>query len=156
MMFVRIVTLLLGASTCADVAFAADPSVKAVLGLSPVMEGINIEIPEAEQREALKVRRIENENATGWQLVTNDRAVLRCFLDTNGDKKVDRWIDFLHGREVYRDADTDYDGIADLAVQRFQLKENEQGKLVVASGDKPNAAPTGEHSQATKPTAGRL
>ncbi|MEM6471334.1 MAG: hypothetical protein AAF802_17365 [Planctomycetota bacterium] len=109
------------------------PPVEAMLMFAPVMGDVEIDTPTPERIGKLVVKRIAKNDLTGWQLQDQHRAVLRRFLDTNGDNKVDRWIYFRDGREVYRDADTDYDGTADTARRTFRIRKDRNGELAIVS-----------------------
>lgn len=154
MMTARIAIFILAGSSCLSAAFAANPSVEALLALVPIMEGVSVDTPEAKHTENLIVRSIKRKEVSGWQLVNEDRVVLRRFLDTNGDKKIDRWIYFLDGQEVYRDADTDYDGIADTATRTFRLTKDEKGKLIVSTRQRSSVTTTGVPAHALEPATG--
>jgi len=49
----------------------------------------------------------------GWVIEDPRGALLRRFLDTNNDGKVDEWCYYKDGLEVYRDIDSDFDGKVD-------------------------------------------
>lgn len=50
---------------------------------------------------------------TAWVLKDGQGKVLRKFHDTTGEQKVNRWSYFLDGQEVYREEDTNKNGVAD-------------------------------------------
>ncbi len=60
---------------------------------------------------------------------------LRWFVDTNGDKKPDRWCYYSNGVEVYRESDTNFNGTADeyrwlnTEGMRWGIDENEDGTI---------------------------
>ena len=120
-----------------------------MLQLSPVLAGIRVDVPQPEQANELEVRAVDRNNTTGWELINKDGVVIRRFLATNSDKKIDRWIYFLDGREVYRDVDTNGDGFANMAIQRHHLKKHENGRLIVAVSSNPDAT-TGNISRLGK------
>ena len=60
---------------------------------------------------------------------------LRWFVDTNGDKRPDRWCYFAQGVETYREIDSDFDGTADeyrwlgTGGMRWGVDNNGDGKI---------------------------
>jgi len=60
---------------------------------------------------------------------------LRRFADSNGDRQVDQWCYYKDGIEVYRDIDSDFNGVADqyrwlgTAGTRWGIDKNEDGKI---------------------------
>src|SRR5690606_12489770 len=72
---------------------------------------------------------------TGWVVRDADGQLLRRFIDTNGDNKVDRWCYYKDGFEVYRDIDSDFNGKADeyrwlgIAGTRHGIDRNENGTV---------------------------
>ena len=72
---------------------------------------------------------------TGWVVKTDSGQVLRRFLDTNGDNKVDQWCYYKDGIETYRDIDGDFNNKADqyrwlgTAGTRWGLDEDENGRI---------------------------
>lgn len=73
--------------------------------------------------------------ADGLMIYTPDGQTLRRFADTNGDRNVDQWCYFKEGIEVYRDIDSDFNGVADqyrwLGTEglRWGIDKNEDGKI---------------------------
>lgn len=106
-----------------------------MLSLSPVIKGVKFSTASSGELANLSVRRIERQKVTGWLLRDADSTPLRRFIDTNGDGDIDRWVYYHQGAEVYRDVDTDYDGIADKAVRTHILVRDESGRLVVEQSD---------------------
>jgi peroxiredoxin len=49
----------------------------------------------------------------GWIVEGPDGTILRKFVDTNGDNKVDQWCYYKDGVEVYRDIDSNFNGKVD-------------------------------------------
>lgn len=116
------------------IASAAPPTAEQALGLSPIQKGVQYDTPEKSAIAKCKVT-AESGDASGWVVRTDAGEVLRRFLDTNGDNKVDQWCYFRHGVEVYRDIDVDFNGMADqyrwlgTAGTRWGLDKNEDGKI---------------------------
>jgi thiol-disulfide isomerase/thioredoxin len=117
-----------------SVAMAAPPTAEQALGLAPIQKGIEYEIPEKAAAAKCKVAS-EAGDTSGWVVRSDAGEVLRRFLDTNGDNKVDQWCYYRHGIEVYRDIDSDFNGMADqyrwlgTAGTRWGLDSNEDGKI---------------------------
>lgn len=71
----------------------------------------------------------------GLMIYSPEGQLLRRFADTNGDRNVDEWCYFKDGIEVYRDIDSDYNGVADqyrwlgTAGSRWGVDSNEDGKI---------------------------
>lgn len=117
------------------VLLAAPPSADVALGLKPVQADVPYQKPTAEEAARCKVADIKDGTGTGWSVETADGVMLRRFIDTDGDKKVDLWCYYDQGFEVYRDVDADRNGKADqyrwlgTAGTRWGLDDNEDGKI---------------------------
>ncbi|MCA9175345.1 MAG: redoxin domain-containing protein [Planctomycetales bacterium] len=101
----------LGAACSATSVQAASPTVEDALKLKPVQTDVSYDIPEAPAD-----CRLENYAAgkvSGWHVYSSSQQLLRRFLDTNDDQRVDHWCYYKNGVEVYRDVDSDFDGKAD-------------------------------------------
>lgn len=81
--------------------------------LAPTQTGIDYDRPTAEEAAEAKVTAQKLAGAVGWVVEDARGTILRRFLDTNGDGKVDQWCYFKDGLEVYRDVDADFDGKVD-------------------------------------------
>jgi len=72
---------------------------------------------------------------TGWLVFNSAGQLLRRFLDTNGDNKIDQWCYYKNGIEVYRDIDSNQNGKADqyrwlgTGGTRWGLDDNEDGRI---------------------------
>src|SRR5690606_23946659 len=67
-------------------------------------------------REEAEKATVSNETIgglSGWVVRGDSGQILRRFLDTNGDNKVDQWCYYKDSIEVYRDIDSDFNGKAD-------------------------------------------
>ncbi len=94
-------------------AIAAPPPVEQTLRFQPVQKGVIVDTPAADQLGQCKVQAEKIGQATGWTVIDGKGYVLRRFLDTNGDNRVDSWCYFQGGLEVYRDIDTNGNGKVD-------------------------------------------
>lgn len=117
------------------VAWAAKPKATDALGLTPVQRDVEYDIPEAKDIEKCIVDVIKVGGFTGYAVTTESGQILRRFLDTNGDNKVDQWCYFKDGIEVYRDIDGNFNNKADqyrwlgTAGTRWGLDDDENGKI---------------------------
>ena len=106
--------LTLGASLAlAAPALAAKPAPKDALSLVPVQKDVEYDAPEAKEIEKCTVDVEKSAGFTGYVVKSESGQILRRFLDTNGDNKVDQWCYFKDGIEVYRDIDGNFNNKAD-------------------------------------------
>lgn len=112
---------------------SAEPTAAAALGLAPVQDDIDFTRPDADEA---KKATIEKANGSaGWHVFDSEGRLLRRFLDTNGDNRLDRWCYYNEGVEVYRDIDTDFNGKADqyrwlgTAGLRMGVDKDEDGRI---------------------------
>lgn len=111
------------------------PSVEQALKLRPIQANVKYDVPtRAEAAKCtLKVETIGKDS--GWTVRNEDQILLRRFVDSNRDNKVDRWCYFKDGIEVYRDIDADFNGKADeyrwlgTAGSRWGIDRNENGVI---------------------------
>jgi len=116
-------------------ALAAKPTAKEALSLTPVQKDVEYDIPDAKEIEKCTVDVIKVGGFTGYAVLTDSGQILRRFLDTNGDNRVDQWCYFKDGIEVYRDIDGNFNNKADqyrwlgTAGTRWGLDDDENGKI---------------------------
>jgi thiol-disulfide isomerase/thioredoxin len=121
-------------ASAAGFASAAPPTAEQALGLSPIQKNVQYDVPDKLAVAKCKVT-AEAGDVTGWIVRTDAGELLRRFLDSNGDNKVDQWCYYRHGVEVYRDIDANFNGMADqyrwlgTAGTRWGLDKNEDGKV---------------------------
>lgn len=130
-------TFLVGAA--APLAFwgvaQAQPSAADALRLMPVQQGIAFDTPDKADISKCKVEVETVGGITGWVVRDAGGQLLRRFLDTNGDNKVDQWCYFANGIEIYRDIDANFNNKADqyrwlgTAGLRHGVDENEDGRI---------------------------
>jgi hypothetical protein len=119
----------------ASIAQAATPTAEQALQLAPIQKGIDYDRPDKAAASKCEVTSEDVGGASGWVVRTEGGELLRRFLDTNSDNKVDQWCYYRHGVEVYRDIDSDFNGLADqyrwlgTAGTRWGLDENEDGQV---------------------------
>ena len=92
---------------------ASQPTAAQALGLRPVQTDVDYDKPSGDQVAACKVEAQTGGKSSGWVVYDADNQLLRRFLDTNADNKVDHWCYYKNGVEVYRDIDADFNGKAE-------------------------------------------
>ncbi len=92
---------------------AASPSLLDALKIKPVQQPIDYDQPTAGEVEQSTLAPETTGMHVGWFLRNGNGQLLRRFVDTNQDKKVDQWCYYKNGIEVYRDIDSNYNGKAD-------------------------------------------
>lgn len=114
----------------------AQPSVDEALKLKPVQLDIDYETPtEKADITASTIEGAKIDGHTAWVVRGPNSQLLRRFIDTNDDNRVDQWCYFQNGIEVYRDLDTDFNGKADeyrwmgTAGTRWGIDKNEDRKV---------------------------
>ena len=114
---------------------AAKPTAAEALKLAPVQNDVDYDRPAAAEVEKCDVDVETVGGITGWVVRTDAGQVLRRFLDTNGDNKVDQWCYFKDGIEIYRDIDGNFNNKADqyrwlgTAGTRWGLDDDENGRI---------------------------
>ena len=136
--FVRSVASLssffLGLLLC-SAAQASGPSPAAALRLQPIQPDVEIDLPTEEEMERVTVRPHSAGGVAGWHVYNAAGQLLRRFLDTNRDNRLDMWCYYKGGVEVYRDIDSDFNGKADqyrwlgTAGTRWGVDANENGQI---------------------------
>ncbi|MCO6456439.1 MAG: redoxin domain-containing protein [Pirellulaceae bacterium] len=101
------------AALAPDTLLAARPTVEQALALAPVQADIEIDVPTKAEAAECQLTAETIDGVSGWVVRSGDGRLLRRFLDSNKDNKVDHWCYFKDGVEIYRDLDTDFDGKAD-------------------------------------------
>jgi thiol-disulfide isomerase/thioredoxin len=116
---------------------AARPTPGQALALRPIQRDVEFDVPEGEEVDKCSVEPKSGQGIAGWVVLDGGGQLLRRFLDTNGDNKVDHWCYYSNGVEVYRDLDTDFNGKADqyrwlgTAGIRWGLDQDEDGRIDV-------------------------
>lgn len=113
----------------------AQPSAADALRLEPMQSEVIYDIPTAAEISKCKVAADERPGETAWVVSGPAGEILRRFVDSNSDNKVDEWRYFRGGIEVYRDIDEDFNGKADqyrwlgTAGTRWGMDEDEDGTI---------------------------
>ncbi len=89
------------------------PAAADALKLVPTQADVDFTRPTPDEIGHLKVSAQKVAGAVGWVVEDARGSVLRRFLDTNGDGRIDHWCYFKDGLEVYRDIDSNFDGKVD-------------------------------------------
>lgn len=97
----------------AAMANAATPSAEQALNLTPIQPGVDYDRPGPQEIAKCKIVAKKINGQVGWIVEGPDGAILRKFVDTNGDNVVDQWSYYKDGIEVYRDIDSNFNGKAD-------------------------------------------
>lgn len=114
---------------------SAPPTVGQTLQLKPTQPGVEIDIPKEDEIAQCTVSAERIGKDVGWVVKDGRGYVLRRFLDTNGDNRVDTWCYFQNGIEVYRDVDSNGDGKVDqfrwlnTAGTRWGIDSNQDGVI---------------------------
>jgi len=103
------------------------------MAFTPRQKDVEFETPK--QAEFAKCKVEVNKKPNGWVVTGPAGQVLRKFLDTDGDGKLDQWRYYNHGIEVYRDIDTNHNEKPDqyrwlnLGGSRWGVDANEDGRI---------------------------
>ncbi len=133
--FMRIAAVLTVATVVPGHLFAAAPSVESALKLKPLQVDIDYETPTGDAVKQCTITPIKSKTMSGWVVQNANGQLLRQFVDSNRDKKVDQWRYYKDGIEVYRDIDGNHNGKADqyrwlgTGGTRWGLDKNEDGKV---------------------------
>ena len=120
----------------ASTGLAKGPSAQdALTSIQPVQNDVPYDRPAKEQAAKCTLESISQDRITGFVIRQENGQILRRFLDTNGDTKLDVWSYFRDGIEIYRDIDSNFNGRTDqyrwlgTAGIRWGLDDNEDGKI---------------------------
>lgn len=122
-------------SVLATVSQGASPTVEQALTLVPIQKDVDCDRPQGDEATKCKISSQKIDGYIGWVVEDGNGVVLRKFLDTNGDNKVDQWSYYKGGLEVYRDIDANFNGKADqyrwfnTGGSRWGLDRDEDGKI---------------------------
>ena len=116
-------------------AVAQGVDVGTVLGYKPTQSDVDYETPEPNEYSACKLEVERQGKGSGWLLYGPQGQVLRRFLDSDGDQRVDQYRYYKHGLEVYRDIDTNGNNEVDqcrwfnTGGSRWGVDKNEDGRI---------------------------
>lgn len=126
---------LCAASLIAGRVSAAEPSAEQALRLKPIQADVDCDVPAGEELQGCTVQSGPQGEPAGWYVRNSGGQLLRRFLDTNKDGRLDQWCYYKGGIEIYRDIDADYNGKADQyrwlgnAGTRWGLDPDEDGRI---------------------------
>ena len=126
-------TVLLSLSVVSPV--QAQPSVRQALSLVPMQADVEIDRPTDEQIPKCTISPSRDADQRAWVVSSPEGNLLRRFVDTNGDNRIDQWCYYRGGIEVYRDIDGDFNEKADqyrwfgTGGMRWGLDRNEDGVI---------------------------
>ncbi len=120
----------------ASAAKAADaPSPDLAFSFKPVQKNVEYETPPKADFAKCQIKVERKDKISGWVVTGPSGQILRRFLDTNGDNLVDQWRYYLHGLEVYRDVDANFNNKVDnsrwlnTGGSRWGVDTNEDGRI---------------------------
>ena len=113
---------------------AQDKQLNQAMGFKPKFASeLTYEVPKAAVLTGCKIERTENPD--GFIVYHETGRVLRKFVDTNDDDKLDQWSYYNEGLEVYRDVDSNFDENLDQyrwlgpAGTRWGVDRNQDGEI---------------------------
>jgi thiol-disulfide isomerase/thioredoxin len=83
------------------------------LSYKPQQADVPFDQVPADKIAACSIEEVTRDEGKGFLVTGENGQVLRWFVDTNGDKRLDRWSYYSQGIETYRELDTNFDGAAD-------------------------------------------
>jgi len=113
----------------------AKPTPDQALRLKPIQRDVDYEAPAGGDVAKCTVEGRSGDGVAGWIVRNGAGQLLRRFLDTNGDSKLDLWCYYKTGIEVYRDIDVDFNGKADqyrwlgTSGTRWGLDKDQDGRI---------------------------
>jgi thiol-disulfide isomerase/thioredoxin len=116
-------------------AFGARPTAEDALKLRPIQQEVDYDKPGADEQTTCTIQAEQSEGEAAWTVRGPGGQLLRRFVDTNADNKVDLWCYYRNGIEVYRDVDADFNGKADqyrwlgTAGTRWGLDRDQDGHI---------------------------
>lgn len=94
-------------------AVAQEVGPETVLAYTPTHKDVEVETPTGDDIKKCELKVEQEGKGSGWALYGPQGQLLRRFMDTDGDGKVDQFKYFQYGLEVYRDLDTNADNKVD-------------------------------------------
>lgn len=86
-----------------------EEKLKQAMSFRPFQQGGNYDRPGGDDLSGLKLGDAASIGQVGFLVRDANDIILRRFVDTDGDKRLDTWAYYLRGVEVYRDVDTNKD-----------------------------------------------
>ena len=91
----------------------SSPTVEDALRYTPLQADVDYARPKPDEAPRCKISAQKVNGHSSWVVEDGQGQVLRRFIDTNGDGRVDQWCYFKDGLEVYRDVDSNFNTKAD-------------------------------------------
>ena len=113
----------------------ADETLAKALAFRPRQADVNYDKVTPADIDKCKIEKVQRADGEGFWVTGPGGQPLRWFVDTNADKKTDRYSYYSHGVEVYRESDTNFNGTADefrwlnTEGMRWGVDENEDGVI---------------------------
>ncbi len=90
------------------------PSIQKMLAYKPKQDGVTVTTPTDAELAGYRVEVVKGaNNASAWVLKDGRGQLVRKFADTKGTNRVDSFSYYLDGVEVYREVDTNGNGVPD-------------------------------------------
>lgn len=83
------------------------------LSFKPRQDDVEYDQVAPDKVPACSIEEATRDDGKGFLITGPGGETLRWFVDTNGDKRPDRWCYYAQGVETYREIDSDFDGTAD-------------------------------------------
>ena len=96
--------------------YQEDEKLKQALNYRPTQKSVDYYQPSEADMAGVRLDNASVIGQTGFIVRGSDQRLLRRFVDTTGNRKIDTWAYYANGFEIYRDQDTNADGKPD----RFQ------------------------------------
>ena len=116
--------------------YAQDTQLTTALAIKPNQKEIEFDQPNSDELSKCQVERTADTlKIPGWRIKDGSGKILRQFLDTNRDGKLDQWSFYKNGIEIYRDIDSDFDNKTDqyrwlgTAGTKWGMDGNQDGKI---------------------------
>ena len=115
--------------------FAAQPTARQALSLVPMQKQVKFDRPNESEIKKCTISATQTDGNRAWIVKDSKGNLLRRFVDTNGDNKIDQWCYYQGGIEVYRDIDADFNEKADqyrwfgTGGMRWGTDKNEDGQI---------------------------
>lgn len=107
-----LVAVFLGCSL-AQLGFCQSDQLSKALSFKPRQDDVPYDQVAADKIQSCSIDEVTRDDGAGYLVTGESGQTLRWFVDTNKDKKPDRWCYFSQGVETFREIDTDFDGTAD-------------------------------------------
>ncbi len=114
---------------------AAQPTARQALSLVPMQKQVEFDRPNESEMKNCTISATKADGNRAWIVKDAKGNLLRRFVDTNSDNKIDQWCYYQGGIEVYRDIDANFNEKADqyrwfgTGGMRWGIDKNEDGRI---------------------------